>query len=110
MEEQAPYGKKEGADNPINTINPINAIIEAQSENEENILEKLKKENIEIQKELKEREILLAKRQELKAREILGGKGFALPQTPQETPEQKASRERIKAIGKSTGASWAEKM
>lgn len=68
--------------------------------------------------ELQEREELVAKEEELlgrereiKARQELEGESEAgQTQTPQISEEEKASRERIKEIGKATGAKWADDM
>ena len=49
--------------------------------------------------------------EELEANRILGGQSSGREQEkPKLNDEQKASRERIKAIGRATGAKWAEDM
>jgi hypothetical protein len=62
---------------------------------DDNVLENLKKENLEMQEEIKKRELLLAKRQELRAREMLGGKGVASVPVV-ETPETQKKKAAIK--------------
>ena len=57
----------------------------------ENVLDALKKENIEMQKEIEKREQMLAKRQELRAREILGGRA-PISNIPVESPEAKKKK------------------
>ena len=51
---------------------------------------------------------LLERNEKLFADAALAGKGFAAPQAPRITPEEKASQDRVKAYGQSTGAKWAE--
>lgn len=46
-----------------------------------------------------------------KAKEVLAGTAEAgTPAKPQLTPEEKASRDKIKAYGKATGSKWATDM
>jgi hypothetical protein len=66
----------------------------APSGADENVLETLKKENLEMQKEIEKREQMLAKRQELRAREMLGGRA-PISNTPTESPEAKKKREAL---------------
>lgn len=51
---------------------------------------------------------LLERNEKLFADAALAGKGFAAPQAPRINPEEKASQDRIKEYGKSTGAEWAK--
>lgn len=51
---------------------------------------------------------LLERNEKLFADAALAGKGFAAPQAPRINPEEKASQDKIKEYGKSTGAEWAK--
>ena len=58
-----------------------------------NVLEDLKKENLNMQAELQKREELLKHREELKAREMLAGRSQAgTTVAPPETPQEYAKR------------------
>jgi len=60
---------------------------------ETSTLETLKKENLEMQEELKKREQMVARRDELRARELLGGRAAAgNPQKKEETPKEYKDR------------------
>lgn len=67
------------------------------------------KEGLEERKKLVEREEKLMARQEA-IKELGGGSPAGTESKPSITPEEKASREKIKKVGHATGAQWAKDM
>ena len=64
----------------------------------------------ELEKQNDRKEVLLKREEELESKKILAGRGEAgQPAGPERTPEEKASRARIKAVADASGASWGKK-
>jgi len=75
-------------------INPIDEAKKVVEESKK-ILEETKKERLRIEKATAEM--------------LINGRSYAgQPTIPQVTPEQKATADRIKALGEATGADWAK--
>ncbi len=59
---------------------------------------------------LEREEKLLERKEKLEASRMVGGRSQGSAPTEQLSKEEQASRERVKAIGKATGAKWADDM
>ena len=63
------------ADSPSAPV--ASSAVAPQAPNSENVLEELRKDNLELQAELKKREDMLIRMNELRAREMISGRGKA---------------------------------
>lgn len=80
-------------------------------ETKESPIERADKQIAELKMLNAERKELLEREEKLEASKKLGGRSQAGGiETPQLSEEERASQERIKEVGKATGAKWADDM
>ena len=82
-----------------------------QPETEDGLLDRATKAAAALRLENDRQAALLERAEKLKATELLGGRAEAgKPQVPELSAEEKASNERVKKLGLTTGAAWAKRM